>query len=65
MFSKLKISQRLIGLIAVQAIVLLFVGIISIYGLRISTESTQQLDKAVLTSTKLSHNVGTDSCGFY
>lgn len=55
MFSKLKISQRLIGLIVVQAIVLLFVGIISIYGLRVSTESTLLLDKAVITSTKLSY----------
>jgi methyl-accepting chemotaxis protein len=55
MFSKLKIGQRLIFLIIVQAIILLFVGIISIYGLRTSTESTQDLDKAVITSTKLSY----------
>jgi methyl-accepting chemotaxis protein len=33
----------------------LFVGIISIYGLRTSTESTQDLDKAVITSTQLSY----------
>lgn len=55
MFSKIKISQRLVGLITVQAIVLLFVGIISIYGLRVSTDSTKILDQAVLTSTRLSH----------
>lgn len=55
MFSKLKIGQRLIILIAVQAIVLLFVGIISIYGLRVSTESTRELDKAVTTSTQLGY----------
>lgn len=55
MFSKLKIGQRLISLIVIQAIVLLFVGIISVYGLRTSTESTKELDKAVITSTKLSY----------
>lgn len=53
MFSKLKIGQRLVALIAMQAIILLFVGIISIYGLRTSTESTRHLDEAVATSTRL------------
>ncbi|HEX7028310.1 MAG TPA: Tar ligand binding domain-containing protein, partial [Gammaproteobacteria bacterium] len=55
MFSRLKIGQRLIILIAVQAIILLFVGIISIYGLRTGTESTRELDKAVATSTRLGY----------
>lgn len=55
MFSKLKIGQRLITLIAVQAIILLFVGIISVYGLRTGTESTKELDKAVTTSTQLGY----------
>lgn len=55
MFSNLKIGQRLIVLISLQAIILLFVGIISIYGLRSGTESTQELDKAVATSTRLNY----------
>lgn len=57
MFNRLKIGQRLVSLIAMQAIILLFVGIISIYGLRSGTEATKRLDEAVNTSTQLSYVV--------
>jgi methyl-accepting chemotaxis protein len=64
MFSKLKIGQRIITLIIVQAIILLFVGIISVYGLRTATQSTQELDKAVITSTNLSYIIEPVRSGF-
>jgi methyl-accepting chemotaxis protein len=55
MFGNLKIGQRIIILIIMQAIILLFVGLISIYGLRSGTESTRELDRAVGTATRLSY----------
>src|SRR5688572_11153984 len=55
MFGNLKIGQRIISLIVIQAIILLFVGLISIYGLRTGTESTLELDKAVNASARLSY----------
>ncbi|HEX5057399.1 MAG TPA: methyl-accepting chemotaxis protein [Gammaproteobacteria bacterium] len=57
MFGNLKIGQRIISLIVIQAIILLFVGLISIYGLRSGTESTLELDKAVNASARLSYVV--------
>jgi methyl-accepting chemotaxis protein len=57
MFGNLKIGQRIISLIVIQAIILLFVGLISIYGLRTGTESTLELDKAVNASARLSYVV--------
>jgi methyl-accepting chemotaxis protein len=55
MFGNLKIGQRIISLIVIQAIILLFVGLISIYGLRTGTESTLELDKAVNASARLNY----------
>jgi methyl-accepting chemotaxis protein len=55
MFANLKIGQRIISLIVIQAIILLFVGLISIYGLRTGTESTLELDKAVNASARLNY----------
>lgn len=55
MFGNLKIGQRIIILIIMQAIILLFVGLISIYGLRSGTESTRELDRAVSGATRLSY----------
>ena len=64
MFSKLKIGQRIITLIIIQAIILLFVGIISVYGLRTATQSSQELDRAVITSTNLSYIIEPVRSGF-
>ncbi len=50
MFNNLKIGQRLIVLIALQAFILLFVGIISVYGLRSGTTATVLLNDTVATS---------------
>lgn len=53
MFEKLRIGQRLVALIVVQAVVLLFVGLIALHGLRSGTQTTQALDQAVNAAARL------------